>query len=141
MAFDKRLSKEVFLYLEPKTVTREFAQCSTCTMYIAEQKQCMIHAKDKEITPDMTCGYYIEGKPEEHHNMKAEETGLYKGQVRCENCNSFEPPNHCHLFEHLDMDPQVKPDGCCNAFTEVTGIDAMKKKEQQLPDDPEGGLP
>jgi len=127
-----KLSKAALLYLEPHSVKKDFAQCSTCMMFMKKESQCMIHKKDIKVTGDMSCGYYIEGKPMEHHTMDGKETGLYTGNVRCENCKYFEPPGNCHALEETGAEHDVKHDGCCNGFTATEGTDSMRKKAEML---------
>jgi hypothetical protein len=94
-------------------------------------KTCTIHGPKEKITGDMSCGFYVEGDPmpemagEEHSSVTADESGLYDGKVRCENCDSFESDeSECEFFEKLnedlpdyfELDTNVQPKACCNAF-------------------------
>jgi len=82
----------------------------------------------------MSCGFYVHGDPmpdEKGHEMKSvtpKESGLYKGQVRCENCRHFMArENLCGLYmtlndsadEMFNLDRHVNKQGCCNGFTPI----------------------
>lgn len=124
-------TRDAFLYLEPKQKENEedFAQCSTCMMWTSEKgknpNRCHIHGKDTEVTGDMSCGIYVEGKPMPDGPIMPlvtpEESGLVKRKVRCENCLSFDGKSKCLEYRRLnsmpgwDLDENVIPKGCCNA--------------------------
>lgn len=127
-----KIKRDAFLYLDPKAPKNTFAQCASCMMFTGET--CTIHGGDVPITGDMSCGFYVHGKPmpdELGHEMKSvtpKESGLVKEKVRCENCQSFEArESECELFDELnenelfDLDKKVKPKGCCNAFISKKG--------------------
>jgi hypothetical protein len=122
-----KIKRDAFLYLDPRPPKEDFAQCSTCRMFLPEQGLCSLHGKDVEIKPTMSCGFYTPGGPadesELEHVSKAvtpEESGLVDREVRCENCISFDK-GKCKLFEMLNQnpnwncDPNVDKHGCCNA--------------------------
>lgn len=123
-----RLKRDTFIYLDPKGDKEQFAQCSTCRMWTGpENNTCSILGKIK-VTGDMSCTLYTYGKPspilvgKESPTYTAQEVGLVKRVVRCENCRSFEN-GICLLFQTLnksnsdlfDLDEKVNAHGCCNA--------------------------
>lgn len=125
------IDRSAFLYMDPKGKASRFAQCETCMMWTgAKAKTCTIHG-DKKIKAGDSCGLYVHGGPHEEaagSEMKAvspKESGLVRGEVRCENCIHFEAKDsECELFENLNekmpevfaLDEKVHPQGCCNAF-------------------------
>lgn len=128
----KKITRDAFLYLEPKDDQKDFAQCSSC--YLVTNGKCLIHGPDIKITHDMTCAFYVPGEPQpekagqELRLVTPEQSGLVRGQVRCEHCqytagNTFEDQG-CGLYrmlnqrqpEDFDLDPKIKSHGCCNAF-------------------------
>ena len=127
-----KITRSSYLYLEPKTHKKDHAQCSSCMMWTGEKANtCTIHGSKEKVTGDMSCGFYVEGDPmpemagEEHASVTSDESGLYKGDVRCENCDAFEDgESECELFEklnekmpeHFELDTNVQPKACCNAF-------------------------
>jgi len=128
---DNKVDRSAFLYMEPKNEEnrQEFAQCSTCMMWLYDVNKCSIHGENVEVTGDMSCSLYVEGKPmtaEEHPPMPLvtpEESGLVSHPVRCENCTHFDGIRICNLYVALnrkvsdlfDLDTNVDPNGCCNA--------------------------
>lgn len=130
------VSRDAFLYLEPKPPADRFAQCSTCMMWTGQKAQtCTIHGPKVRVTGEMSCGLYVHGHPmpeEAGHEMPSvtpDASGLVQRQVRCENCRFFtRRTRRCGLFERLTqdmpdvfaLDPEVHPNGCCNAQTPPT---------------------
>lgn len=141
------IKRDAFLYLDPKGKKDQFAQCSSCIMWTGPKgNTCTIHGKTK-VTGDMSCGLYVHGPihddmiGQEMAAVTPKESGLLKESVRCENCAHFEAgENECELFEELnemdpkkwDLDPQVDPKGCCNAWSKadkkVKSIGDLKKR-------------
>jgi len=91
---------------------------------------CSLHGQNIPVDDDDSCGLFVPGtydpseKKHSQPSVTPAESGLVDRQVRCENCAYFEADeSECELFEtlnecHPDMfllDPNVKPDGCCNA--------------------------
>lgn len=128
-----KVHRDAFLYLDPKSPVDEFAQCSTCSLWMgAKRARCLIHGPKVEVTGDMSCGLYVHGNPmpemagREVAHVTPGESGLVRRPVRCENCRFFtRRTSRCGLFERLnqelpeifDLDPVVHPKGCCNAQT------------------------
>src|SRR5689334_9403073 len=89
----KKITRDAFLYLEPKEPKDQFAQCGTCRMFTG--KSCSILGKTK-VTKDMSCGLYVHGPispslaGKEVASYTAKEAGLVNRAVRCENCRSFD---------------------------------------------------
>ena len=121
----EKLTREVFIYLNPKGDKKKFAQCGTCRMFTGTG--CTILGKTK-ITANMSCNFYVNGPPttkaegKEESIMSPKEVGLVDRQVRCENCRSFKN-GICLLYQSLnqydpdiyDLDEKVDSLGCCNA--------------------------
>lgn len=120
-----KIQRDAFIYLGN---TGGDHQCKTCT-FLTEHKICTIANKVVEDT--WTCCFAIDGSYSGMMPTKLltfEEMGLYKGQVRCENCRYG--GKTCALYTKLnkafpnefDLDEKIEPKGCCNAF-EPAGSD------------------
>jgi hypothetical protein len=123
-----RVGAEAFLYLNPEDIS-EFAQCSTCSMWVREENSCTIHGQYIEVPGSASCGFYIIGDPQEPGTpteaiVTPVESGLVDREVRCENCRWGGPGNYtCLFFEQLnaqlpeifEIDTDIDPGGCCNA--------------------------
>ena len=141
-----KVGRDAFLYLEPASKIREFAQCGSCCMYVSGSEvgkktdRCVLHGSKVEISGSMSCGLYVPGKPtsedlaahaeELRSGRKAsvtpDESGLVDRKVRCENCYYFDSGDgDCELFEALnkqnprlfELEETVEPGACCNAQT------------------------
>lgn len=124
-----KLSRNVFLYLNPEPGVDEFAQCSTCEMWVIGDNRCTIHGPRVRVPGTASCGFYVHGLPAEPGTytealVSAEESGLVDREVRCENCQWGGPSTYrCRLFIGLnerlpdifDLDENIEPKGCCNA--------------------------
>jgi len=139
-----KIKREAFLYMDPKGGDeKNHAQCGTCMMWTGPKgNTCTIHGSQK-VTGDMSCGLYVNGPPhtdmigKEMDAVPAKESGLYKGDVRCENCEHAElNESECHLYEMLNnempkyfqLDTKIHPKGCCNSFMPATGFDKLRNK-------------
>lgn len=125
----KKLERDAFLYLNPEAYSDNFAQCSTCEMWVEGDNRCTIHGPRVKIQGTASCGFYVPGEPysqgaETEPLVTAEESGLVDRPVRCENCQWGGPSTYrCRLFAGLnerlpdvfDLDEQIEPKGCCNA--------------------------
>jgi len=125
-----KIGRWAFLYMEPKTPedAKEFAQCSTCKMFLPGKKRCGIFGPDDEVKALASCGLYLQGKS--HDNQKIqnivtpEAAGYVEGAARCENCSWYKDGT-CGLFADLDkamsdtfeLGSNVSPKGCCNAWS------------------------
>lgn len=121
----KKITRDSFIYLEPKKEKENFAQCATCKLWTG--KTCLILGKTK-VTGEMSCCYYIPGTPskgsigKEQSLLTPKEAGLVNRKVRCENCRSFKN-GICMLYQKLnqsnadifDLNEKVNKYGCCNA--------------------------
>jgi hypothetical protein len=58
---DTRLTRDAFIYLDPKPPENEFAQCWTCRMWVPSER-CSIHGPDVKVTGGMSCALYIHGE-------------------------------------------------------------------------------
>lgn len=126
-----KIKRDAFLYMDPSGDNqKEFGQCATCKMSVPLEggNQCSILGIRVEAGD--SCGLYVPGeadKSEAEHidnTVSPEEAGYVQRQVRCENCAHFDAEEgECELFEALtaqwpqffDLDPNVDPQGCCNA--------------------------
>jgi hypothetical protein len=133
---DDRLTRDCFIYLDPKPPEDQFAQCSTCRLWRIHHDLCSIHGPEIKVTGDMSCALYIHGDPRPvGANIDAVvtpiESGLVDRQVRCENCQWFYESDQCNLFDLLNkahphefnLDTKVHPKGCCNAQQPKTETD------------------
>ena len=130
----QNIKRDAFIYLEPNQKSYRpdrYAQCNTCFMWSdPAQNICHIHGKNIEVTADMTCTIYVNGKPMPEMGKTAkpfvtpEESGLATYVPRCENCRYANKKKLvCYLFkilnetlpDYFDLDTNIKPLGCCNA--------------------------
>lgn len=124
---DDRLTRDCFLYLDPKPPNNQFAQCNTCRDWIVNDR-CYIHRPDDEVPGSASCGLYVHGSPLKDGTpigaVTPEQSGLVDREVRCENCHWGGPGNYtCALYELLNhlmpstfnLDERIDPYGCCNA--------------------------
>ncbi len=121
----EKITRDAFIYLDPKSEAVNFAQCSTCRLWTGTG--CLILGKTK-VTGTMSCNYYVKGEPQkdkagkEESLLTSEEAGLVNRKVRCENCRSFNK-GQCMLYNALnkklpdifDLDESVSSNACCNA--------------------------
>ena len=129
-----KIGRDAFLYLEPKGKDgSQFAQCSTCMMFMPDEELCSIHGPKLKILSRDSCGFYVQGKPMHEGEAMAlvtpAESGLVHREVRCENCQYLgNPQTTCLLYEKLNkllptkfwLDTKVKKQACCNAQTPKT---------------------
>ncbi len=123
-----KIKRDAFLYLSPKEPRDEFAQCSTCRMYLPGKERCGILGPSVHVPAEASCGLYIHGEPTDEQEceviVKPVEAGLVRRQVRCENCISFDD-GKCKLYAMLnelkpdmfDLDENVEAKACCNGQT------------------------
>lgn len=122
------ITRDAFLYMDPKAPMGAFGQCSTCKMWTGHT--CEILGPNFPVAGSDSCGLYVHKlsvKGEDSRtemNISPQEAGFVRRQVRCENCAAFRLlASRCHLFERLNqalpdlfrLDPMVDPQGCCNA--------------------------
>jgi len=128
----QKVDRSAFIYMNPREKYYDnFAQCKTCMMFTG--KTCTIHGPDVSVSKGDSCALYVPGDPmpkEKGHEMKSvtpEESGLYSGQVRCENCKYYKKgKQECGLYQTLNekvsekfnLQERVHPKACCNAFIE-----------------------
>lgn len=122
----EKIQRDAFLYMEPKPPKGEFAQCSTCFMWIPESNTCAIHGEELEVQGTDSCGLYVHGESAFEEAAKLvteEESGLVTHPVRCENC--YYGGKECGLYvklnkalpELFDLDTKISPQACCNGQT------------------------
>jgi len=115
-----KITRDAFLYLPAKGDK----QCKSCSL-LTKDKICV--PLDQKVEDGWTCGLYIPGpytggKPAKQ--VTAEDAGLTKTQVRCENCTYG--GEHCGLFKMLNqklpkvfsLDTKIESKGCCNGWVE-----------------------
>lgn len=126
-----KITRDAFLYLDPRGPKTRFAQCSTCRDWVSGDRRCVIHGPRVTVSGTMSCGVYIYGTPQPpgtatSARITPEESGLVDREVRCENCVHFNGrTDECELFRLLnekmgdifDLDIAVDEHGCCNAQT------------------------
>lgn len=126
----QKADRSAFVYMNPREKHYDnFAQCGSCMMFTG--KTCTIHGPDISVGKSDSCALYVPGDPmpgEKGHEMKSvtpEESGLYSGQVRCENCKFYKKGGQeCGLYQALNekvsgkfsLEERVHPKACCNAF-------------------------
>lgn len=124
----QKIKRDAFLYLEPKEPRDEFAQCSSCRMYLPGKEHCGIMGPSVHVPAEASCGFYMHGEPSDDQEcevvVKPSEAGLVRRQVRCENCASYDS-GKCKLYTALneakpdlfDLDENVVAQACCNGQT------------------------
>lgn len=124
-----KITRDAFLYLDPRGPKARFAQCATCRDWVSGDRRCVIIGPRTMVSGTMSCGFYVHGKPQPPGTtttarVTPEEAGLVDREVRCENCVHFSSRvDECELFrllnkEHgdiFDLDIAVDAHGCCNA--------------------------
>src|SRR5690348_17216403 len=58
---DRKTRRDAFTYLAPREPANQFAQCSTCRLYMPGKGHCA--AIDVPVSPDASCDFYLHGKP------------------------------------------------------------------------------
>jgi hypothetical protein len=120
-----RIDRSAFIYLPPKPPAEQFAQCATCVHFIPDHR-CGIFGDNDRVQAKASCGLYLHGETSDRACrgiVTPEQAGYVAGAVRCENCSWYED-HTCGLYEMLqqrlpdvfDLDTEVDPQGCCNAF-------------------------
>jgi len=123
-----KIGRWAFLYMEPTPAKSEnFAQCSTCQLFMPGKQRCGIFGKDDVVKANGSCGLYLQGVPHDDQPIQdivtPEASGYVEANVRCENCGWFENGS-CGLFVMLDdkipdtfdLGGKVDAKGCCNAW-------------------------
>lgn len=123
----EKLTRQAFVYFEPKQPIEQFAQCGTCRLFLPTKQRCSIFPNNQKVIAQGSCSLYIQGQPNDQQPIvpviTAEQAGYVEQQVRCENCGAFQD-NKCWLFEQLnkkmpdtfDLDVNVSANGCCNGW-------------------------
>lgn len=123
-----RRKRDAFGYMDPRGNIPDFAQCSSCRLWLTDRERCHWLPDDFNVDDDDSCILYIQGRPirgdaKTTGALTPQEVGFYDGKTRCENCVSLDG-NECGLFKRLneafpdifDLETRVKPRACCNAF-------------------------
>ena len=122
--------RSAFGYLEPTPDIEDFAQCSSCQLWIKKARRCWWLQPNDEVIAGGTCIEYAQGRPIEDDvdpvgAFTKGEVGYIEAPVRCENCVSFdEKAVACDLYHKLNrelpkifsLNANIKPRACCNAF-------------------------
>lgn len=125
-----RRKRDAFGYMEPDPSIPDFAQCSSCRVWLKDRDRCHWLADDFKVDEDDSCILYVQGPPISGDDrttgaLTPQEVGFYDGKTRCQNCVSLNKDDgSCNLFRKLnaefpdifDLDEGVKPRACCNAF-------------------------
>ncbi len=124
-----KLTRDIFLYMDPVGQTQRFAQCSTCRDWVTGDRLCVIHGRKVKVPGTASCGLYVNGVPQPAGSptlarVTPRESGLVNREVRCENCHFF-GEGECGLYQILNdwrpemfaLDVGVDSHGCCNAQT------------------------
>jgi hypothetical protein len=130
----ERRNRSIFGYMEPNPDINDFAQCSSCILFLKKKSRCYLLANNFKVLPTDTCIMYVQGTPDKAPGteptgaLTSKEVGYYRGKVRCENCdasNATDPKRIvCTLYARLntffpdtyDLDTVIESHGCCNAF-------------------------
>jgi hypothetical protein len=122
-----KLDRTAFIYLEPKSNAKDFAQCKTCFMFMPGKQRCSIFGKDDKVIAAASCSLYVQGQPNDDQEILSsvtpEAAGYVEAQVRCENCRWLDGTD-CRLYATLqqnlpdvfDLEITVDPKACCNAW-------------------------
>lgn len=123
------ITRDAFVYMDPKPPVRSFAQCETCTMWTG--RNCVILGDMFPVFARDSCNVYVHGisrltSEEREPIITPSEVGFVRREVRCENCIAYEPKTSiCKMYktlndkvpEFFELDINVHPYGCCNAQT------------------------
>lgn len=127
-----KITRDAFLYMDPKGQEDKFASCETCRDFTG--KTCFIFGSDFPVKKTDSCALYVNGKPnpdnlgKERKAVDPKAAGYTKKAVRCENCIYGDDENNvCLLFkklnkqlpERFDLDEKINIKGCCNAFVSI----------------------
>lgn len=137
-----KVTRDAFLYLEPKHNEEDFAQCGPCRMFVGEghgfdEGRCILHGTRVEIDDDDSCGFMAEwptpdGAPnpevvldharELHEGIPGsvtpKESGLVDRRVQCHRCKFANAAvSRCGLYEKLNA-----------AFPEIFDLDPKIKR-------------
>lgn len=117
-----KIDRSAFLYMvDHDGDAYRFAQCAGCRFFTG--KDCAVIGIP--VKAGWSCGLFTDGAYDGmavQQNVPAEEAGVYKGSVRCENCRFG--GDHCALYQRLnkelpalfDLDSKIESKACCNAF-------------------------
>jgi hypothetical protein len=121
-----------FGYIEPAPVIPNFAQCGSCRLWLYHIHNCRWLSANDEVRNDHSCNIYVQG-PQTRDAWAAatgtlakDEVGFQHGDMRCENCTSFNSEARiCYLYSDLNdrfpdlfgLNIKVKPRGRCNAYS------------------------
>jgi hypothetical protein len=126
----EKIERDTFLYFNhhENSDKNEFAQCSTCRMFVPDENMddksdydlCILHGSKQKVGETYSCGLYAiwpKGKPNpivvnDHAeelkkgipgSVTAKESGLVNRKVRCENCFYFDKnSSKCKLYLKLN---------------------------------------
>lgn len=119
-----RVTRDAFLYFEPRGNIPDHAQCSSCSLRLVTNRSACAVMGGRQVDLGGSCGFYLQGEPACPRPVAVlarEQVGYVVRQVRCENCRYG--GGECELYKTLnqrapeifDLDPRIRPLGCCNA--------------------------
>lgn len=125
-----RRDRSAFGYMAANPSIPDFAQCSSCQVWIKDRERCLWLGNDQPVLKGDSCILYVQGDPIEGDvdalgSLTEDEVGFFRGDVRCENCvSASDDARHCFLYEKLNeafpdlflLNEVVEPKACCNAF-------------------------
>jgi len=122
-----RVTRDAFLYMDPQGDPEKFAQCESCRFFMPGAEKCA-PMNGQHVLAGWSCGNYGYGTPTDSQSITkswtAEEAGLVKYHVRCQNCRFRSGRDWCSFFDDrnkeapqvFDCDPNINFYGCCNAM-------------------------
>lgn len=125
-----RRDRSAFGYMAANPSIPDFAQCSSCQVWIKDRERCLWLGNDQPVLKGDSCILYVQGDPIDGDvdalgSLTEDEVGFFRGDVRCENCvSASDDARHCFLYEKLNeafpdlflLNEVVEPKACCNAF-------------------------
>ena len=120
-----KITREAFVYLEPRGDGKDFAQCWTCAFMTSGK--CLLFRGDNRVHYNDSCGLYVPAGEKDPFlpiaTVTKAEAGYIKGSVRCENCSYGGAK--CGLYKTLnktlpqlfDLNETIESKACCNAYT------------------------
>ena len=114
----RKLSKGSALYIHASGGDYD---CDDCVFFVGRDR-CNIHGPNDEISPEGSCGYFIQGRgntfDRKFLRLTKDETGYVDdvGGASCKRCKHFGRPDDCELVNRMsdgDDPGQINPDACC----------------------------
>lgn len=119
------MTRAAFIYLSGDT--DDFAQCSTCRLWVSDDDRCILHGPKIMVGGDDSCSFWFSGSEIAARpavSVTPEESGLVHRRVQCHRCLFYEDGPKCGLYAKLnkrlgdefDLDEKIEPHACCNAW-------------------------